>query len=140
MLLASAVPGFIRFMRPEGEGEGGDLVEVGPLADYRASFVTTRWIQRNGLWLVHRDRRLFALEARCTHLGCTARWSPEEEVIRCPCHGSRFSPEGVVLNGPATLPLGRFGIRLDGDRVVVDKSLRASMEEAEKDPRFFISV
>lgn len=41
------------------------------------------------------------LSLRCPHLGCTVRWDNEEQVLRCPCHGSRFDDRGSVLKGPA---------------------------------------
>ncbi len=41
----------------------------------------------------------------CTHLGCTFPWNEIEEQFQCPCHGSRYSGEGVVLRGPANRPL-----------------------------------
>jgi len=38
---------------------------------------------------------------RCPHLGCALKWNKEEHSWDCPCHGSRFSEEGKVLNNPA---------------------------------------
>lgn len=41
----------------------------------------------------------------CTHLGCTFPWNPNDNQFQCPCHGSRYDPEGTVVRGPAPLPL-----------------------------------
>lgn len=58
--------------------------------------------------LLRNDRReLIALDRRCTHLGC--RVEPASgDVIRCPCHGSRFNRDGQPTQGPATRPLRRL--------------------------------
>ena len=39
---------------------------------------------------------------RCPHLGCKLKWNPTEHSWDCPCHGSRFSGSGKLLDGPAT--------------------------------------
>jgi glycine/D-amino acid oxidase-like deaminating enzyme/nitrite reductase/ring-hydroxylating ferredoxin subunit len=52
------------------------------------------------------DGELRAVSARCTHLGCIVAWNGAERSWDCPCHGSRFAPDGSVLQGPAVSPLG----------------------------------
>ena len=39
---------------------------------------------------------------RCPHLGCALRRNPLENSYDCPCHGSRFTKDGRLLDGPAT--------------------------------------
>jgi glycine/D-amino acid oxidase-like deaminating enzyme/nitrite reductase/ring-hydroxylating ferredoxin subunit len=49
--------------------------------------------------------QLHTYSAVCTHLGCTLTWNNSEKSFDCPCHGSRFSFSGNVINGPANTAL-----------------------------------
>ena len=39
---------------------------------------------------------------RCPHMGCALKWNKVEHSWDCPCHGSRFSKEGILIDNPAT--------------------------------------
>jgi glycine/D-amino acid oxidase-like deaminating enzyme len=43
----------------------------------------------------------------CPHLGGVVRWNDQEQSWDCPVHGSRFAPDGTLLEGPATEDLAR---------------------------------
>lgn len=47
----------------------------------------------------------FFVDTTCTHLGCELNWNDAERSWDCPCHGSRFTFEGNIIQGPAVKPL-----------------------------------
>jgi Rieske Fe-S protein len=49
------------------------------------------------------------LSAVCTHLGGIVHWNDSEQSWDCPLHGSRFTNEGKLLEGPATKNLPTAG-------------------------------
>ncbi|MEO0488910.1 MAG: cytochrome b6-f complex iron-sulfur subunit [Cyanobacteria bacterium J06659_2] len=53
----------------------------------------------------------------CTHLGCTFPWNPMDQQFQCPCHGSRYTPDGVVVRGPANLPLKIVQVAVQDDAI-----------------------
>ena len=67
--------------------------------------------------LVFRDQsqQLRALDARCTHEGCTVQYVPAEGGVWCACHNARFDVEGRVLAGPPPRPLPRYAVREDDE-------------------------
>lgn len=57
------------------------------------------------------DNTLSAFSAVCPHLGCIVQWNSDEKSFDCPCHGSRFSCDGTVTNGPAKTDLTPFHVK-----------------------------
>lgn len=39
---------------------------------------------------------------RCPHLGCALKYNRAEHTWDCPCHGSRFTEDGELIDNPAT--------------------------------------
>jgi len=52
---------------------------------------------------VYRDEKnqVHSFSAVCPHLKCVLNWNTAEKTFDCPCHGSRFTPLGEVVNGPS---------------------------------------
>lgn len=53
----------------------------------------------------------------CTHLGCTFPWNPIDNQFQCPCHGSRFAPDGTVERGPADRPLKLVHVAVEDEAI-----------------------
>jgi Rieske Fe-S protein len=64
------------------------------------------------------DGELHALDAKCTHEGCTVRYVPRDGLIWCACHNGRFDLEGRVLAGPPPRPLPRHAVYRDDEGAV----------------------
>lgn len=67
-----------------------------------------RTLEREGEKLaVYRDDEgvLHCVSAVCTHMQCIVNWNASERSWDYPCHGSRFTVDGEVLEGPAYAPL-----------------------------------
>ncbi|MGE0528695.1 MAG: FAD-dependent oxidoreductase [Bdellovibrionales bacterium] len=47
------------------------------------------------------NSKLHAISAVCTHMKCIVRFNPAEKTWDCPCHASRFTVDGKVIEGPA---------------------------------------
>jgi glycine/D-amino acid oxidase-like deaminating enzyme/Rieske Fe-S protein len=69
-----------------------------------------------------RDQRVHSLSATCTHAGCIVKWDHLNLSWECPCHGSRFSYSGEVINGPATHALKKVEITSSDEGNVLEFS------------------
>jgi len=91
-----------------------DTLEPGKATRVRYT-VTAGWEQtERSVYLIRgaEDDDVLAIDARCTHLGCTVRF--REGEFRCPCHRGVFDAEGKPVSGPVNTPLERIETRVSG--------------------------
>lgn len=72
--------------------------------------------QEPGLLYMLPTGQLAAVNAKCTHQGCTVEWTSGARggAFHCPCHSSQFSLAGEALSGPAKKPLKRYSVKAVG--------------------------
>jgi glycine/D-amino acid oxidase-like deaminating enzyme/nitrite reductase/ring-hydroxylating ferredoxin subunit len=68
-------------------------------------------------WAIHRDEnnQLHRVSAICTHMKCVVKFNDAEKTWDCPCHGSRFTTDGDIIEGPALTPLTKKSFHRGGE-------------------------
>jgi cytochrome b6-f complex iron-sulfur subunit len=108
------------FLQPRSlEGEFGGMVIAGLVDSFPVGSVVEFTNGRFYLVRSH-DGGFLAVYRRCTHLGCTIEWQPQENHFYCPCHASSFDLHGDVENTPAPRALDTFPITIDAGQIIVD--------------------
>jgi cytochrome b6-f complex iron-sulfur subunit len=93
----------VDFLRPRVIFEPPSLFALGPPDALEIGAVEAS--EQHRVFVIRLMDGFRALSSVCPHLGCIARYRPDEKVIACPCHGSRFNLDGDVIAGPAPRPL-----------------------------------
>jgi cytochrome b6-f complex iron-sulfur subunit len=63
--------------------------------------------------LIHDGKGLRALSMTCSHLGCMVE--TRNFGFECPCHSSRYEPDGHLLRGPAAKNLRTLRLEISQD-------------------------
>lgn len=109
LLLAAAVPMagvLVKMLRRTQDRQVPETVHVPADVPEGLSILGAVIVFRN------RSGEVRAYSSRCTHLGCRIDRVLDGEAA-CPCHGSRFHPDGTVARGPASQPLQ--AVRLEAE-------------------------
>jgi cytochrome b6-f complex iron-sulfur subunit len=134
--------GFVRSAFPRVLFQPPATFKAGLPSDYAPGEVSEKFKQEQRVWIVREKQGLYAVFAKCTHLGCTPRWLAAEEKFKCPCHGSGYYKSGLNFEGPAPRPMDRFKVDIGEDgQLVVDKSVVYKMQPGvEPDEQFPQSI
>lgn len=85
--------------------------EDGATIDHEAEIIVVRFQQK-----------VYAFNLSCPHQHTALKWHPEDTQFQCPKHHSRYTPDGTFVSGRATRGMDRFGLRRDGDQIIVNVS------------------
>ena len=115
-LLAASAGGIyasVKSLYPTINYEPSLKAEIGLLEEFTGDSTRQVQIGSSKISIMKGDNGLYALVRNCTHMGCIPYLDDEEQLFRCPCHGSVFTLEGDVVKGPAPEPLYRASITVN---------------------------
>ena len=127
--MATASLGFVaatlRYLVPNVLYEPSRRFDIGSPTDFPSGSVT--FLPDRRLYVFNEPDGFYAISSVCTHLGCNVkRGGPGFE---CPCHGSKFDPNGAVVHGPAPKSLPWFALTLSPrTQLVVDLDQQVTPE------------
>jgi Rieske Fe-S protein len=67
----------------------------------------------NSILIINTGSGYIALQADCTHEGCTVGYDGSSK-INCPCHGGVYDLNGNVLSGPPPSALHKYTVTQSG--------------------------
>jgi cytochrome b6-f complex iron-sulfur subunit len=134
--------GFLRSAFPRVLFQPPSIFKAGVPADFIIGEVSTKFQKDQRVWIIREEKGMYALWAKCTHLGCTPRWLTAENKFKCPCHGSGFYKSGINFEGPAPRPLERLRItKAEDGQIVIDKAVKYLFEKGQWDkPGAYLKV
>jgi Rieske Fe-S protein len=101
--LALVTAGLAMAQKSAAAAPKGHLIDAGPANLYAADGIYNMF-RDQGFFLVRANGKLVALSSYCTHRICKV--TPQiDHTFLCKCHGSKFTEEGKVTEGPAARDL-----------------------------------
>ncbi len=102
-----------------GNGSSNNEIEIDLENNAYASLSSIGGFAYNGNIIIFRtDEETYrALSKVCTHQQCTVSYNHSRMELLCPCHGSVFSVEGNVIEGPAPTSLKSYTVKIEGNKL-----------------------
>ncbi len=98
-----------RYISFQGENSAPSQFDIGLASNYPTGTRTPA--PEVPALIIHDQQGFKALSLVCPHLGCTVNLTADG--FSCPCHGSRFLPDGSLRNGPASKPLTSLKVEVN---------------------------
>jgi cytochrome b6-f complex iron-sulfur subunit len=105
----------VRYLSFQSEESPPSQFDLGPASDFPLGSHLP--VPQAQAVVLHTDQGFSAYSLVCPHLGCLVNLT--NEGFACPCHGSRFLPDGSVRNGPASRPLTALRIEENADQHLI---------------------
>lgn len=126
------IPAIAYLIGPALKQDQASWVRVGSLSKIELGTPTlfkSKVTRQNG-WIVEEEeasvyvltqngREFLAMSNICTHLGCRARWIPEQGQFFCPCHNGIYDKYGYVVSGPPPRPLDEFLTKIEDGNLFI---------------------
>ncbi len=139
--LVAGIPALTLFAGTTGAAAAGPFVKVTDVASIPTGVPTAlTFVEESTDAYLHQilPRSVWAMKTSetevvvyspiCPHLGCQVFWSPEKKKYDCPCHGSVFTADGKVVEGPSPRPLDTLPSKIqDGSLYVQWVQYRADI-------------
>jgi len=106
----------LRYLKRPAEASAGSELSVGADAARRIGqngFAIVRFGTDRVIVFLDPEKKVHALEAKCTHEGCTVTYKADEAIVWCACHNGKFALDGRVISGPPPRPLSQYVVRGD---------------------------
>ena len=134
--------GLFFFMMPRFKaGEFGGVFFIGPESSMPPTDAPPQANVAGKFWLVNTtDEGVKAIYMVCTHLGCLYKWEQANTRFECPCHGSKFTREGLYIEGPAPRSLDTFLVTVENGEVAVDTGKKTLGAPAAESPARVVPV
>lgn len=100
------IGGLIRYLSYQFDPTPQSEFDIGPAINYPIHSRTV--VAHIPAIIIHDEEGMRALSLTCSHLGCAIE--ERNFGFECPCHSSRYDPEGNVIKGPASTDLKKFRI------------------------------
>jgi Rieske Fe-S protein len=82
--------------------------------------------------IVRYQQKAIAFNLACPHENTALKWRDDDKRFQCPKHESKYTPEGVFLDGRATRNMDRLAIRKEGTQLFVDVN---RLYQSDKQPK-----